>query len=124
MNKIVTIVAVALLLAGCGAKSDGTASGDFIVAATFSPSPPTQGREMMTISLKDASGAPVKGATVSVSTTMPSMSMDGPTVNATDNGDGTYSASLLLNFATNWHFKISAKSGAKSGTTTLIQDVR
>ena len=128
------LLSVALIasLAACSAKSDTTSSatvtaqpaGDFSVATQFTPDPPKQGSETITVIVKDAGGNVVKGATVKISSTMPAMSMVGPTLNATDNGDGTYAAQTNLNYATQWVFDIRIASAGKTGTAHVTQDVK
>jgi hypothetical protein len=55
---------------------------------------------------------------------MPAMSMAGPTLTATDNGDGTYAAQTNLNYATKWTFDVSVSAGGKSGTAHVTEDVK
>lgn len=118
-------------LAACSSKTDtssttspGQTAGDFTVATQFSPDPPKQGPETITVAVKDASGSPVNGATVKISSTMPAMSMTGPTLSATDNGDGTYSAQTNLNYATQWKFDIAVSASGKSGIAHVTEDIK
>ncbi len=99
-------------------------AGAFSVATQFSTDPPKQGPQTITVTVKDASGNPVKGATVKIVTKMPTMSMTGPTLAATDNGDGTYAAQTNLNYATQWTFAVSVSAGGKSGVAHVTQDVK
>ncbi|MFN2461209.1 MAG: FixH family protein [Candidatus Velthaea sp.] len=101
-----------------------TPHGGLRVSATFNPSPARQGSEVITIAVKDAAGKPVKGATVKVASTMPTMSMTGPTVSAPESKTGIYTAKINLNFATTWRFDVTAAGGRKSGTTQLSADVK
>jgi nitrogen fixation protein FixH len=130
-HRFLTALGLALTLASCSSKADSTSTttaeqqaGDFTISTRFSPDPPKQGPETITIGLKDATGSPVKGATVTIVTTMPSMSMSGPTLTAADNNDGTYSAQTNLNYATPWTFDIRAKAGAKTGHVSVKADVK
>jgi hypothetical protein len=131
-NRLLITLGLAFALAACSSKGDTTSTtttigqkaGDFTISTQFSPDPPKQGAETITIGLKDANGDPVKGATVTVATNMPSMSMAGPTLTATDNGDGTYAAQTNLNYATPWTFDILAKAGAKSGRISVKAEVK
>ena len=129
------LVSLALLatVAACASKSDTSSSttttqaqtaGPFSVATQFSPDPPKQGPETITVTVKDASGNAVKGATVKIVTKMPTMSMSGPTLAATDNGDGTYAAQTNLNYETQWVFDISVFAGGKGGVAHVTQDVK
>ncbi len=122
----------ALALAGCSSKTDTSTTttataqraGDFTISTQFSPDPPKQGPATITIKLEDAAGNPVKDASVRIVTSMPSMSMAGPTLTAGDNGDGTYSAQTNLNYATPWTFDVRAKAGPKTGHARVEADVK
>jgi nitrogen fixation protein FixH len=133
MLRFLTLpVALVVALAGCSSKADtsstttttGQAAGDFNVATAFSPDPPKQGSETITITVKDSSGNPVKGAVVKITSKMPTMSMDGPNLTAADNGDGTYAAQTNLNYATKWDFSVAVSANGKSGTAHVSQDVK
>jgi len=125
-------LALIALLAACTSKSDTSSTtitktqsaGGFSVATQFLPDPPKQGSETITITVKDAAGSAVKGATVKIASNMPAMSMSGPTLTASDNGDGTYSAQTNLNYATQWTFDIAISANGKRGTARVTQDVK
>ena len=120
--KFLAAFTIILMMIGCSGKS-ANSQGDFTLATAFSPDPPKEGRETLTITLTDPSGAPVKGADVTITTAMPSMSMTGPTASATDNGDGTYTAQMGLQYATSWTFTITAKNGTKSARSVVTRNV-
>lgn len=131
MKRIIALVAAALLIAGCSSKDTSSQSSssairasDLAITTVFKPSPPKKGADMLTVTLKDSTGSAVKGATVKISTTMPAMSMSGPSVTARDNGDGTYTAHLTLQYATTWHFAVVAKASGKTGAAELTADVK
>lgn len=133
-RRLIVSAALIATLAACSSKSDTSTSttttsraqtaGDFSVATQFASDPPKQGPQTITVTVKDASGTPVKGATVKIGSKMPSMSMAGPSLVATDNGDGTYAAQTNLNYATQWVFDVSVSAGGKSGTAHVTQDVK
>lgn len=124
MKRLLALVAIVLLAAGCTGKADKAQSGAPLnLSTTFSPDPPKQGSETITVTLTDANGAPVKGADVKISTTMPAMSMTGPTVTGSDNGDGTYTAHMMVNYATGWQFAVSAAANGTRATSTVSRDV-
>jgi len=129
--RIVIPVIVAIGIAACSPKSDTAASaaasqaaGDFKVTTQFLPDPPKKGSETITFSIKDINGNPVKGATVSVATNMPAMSMVGPKLTANDNGDGTYAVQTNLNYATQWTFDVKIAATGKTGVAHLVAEVR
>ena len=93
------------------------------VSATVSPTPPKTGPATIVVTVSE-SGKPVHGAKVTIKTDMPSMSMAGPTLKATDNGDGTYSALTNLTDATTWRLRISAKAGTMNGSSVVNLDVK
>jgi hypothetical protein len=133
VKHLIALAAIALLVVGCSSKdksanSQGVATqgnqGSVEISTAFSPDPPKQGSETLTITVKDATGAPVKGAVVKITTQMPSMSMSGPSSAATDNGDGTYSANLSLQYATSWHFIIVVSSDGKTTRSEVVEDVK
>ena len=138
MNMTRSIIAVAgataaLVITACGSNAGGgsttgqtptSSSGDLTMTLAFYPSPPKQGNETVTISLKDASGNAVKGATVHISTKMPDMAMTGPSMSAQDNGDGTYSAVANMNYQTTWVFDVTASSTGKSSTAEFSDVVK
>ncbi len=131
MKSVLVAVLAAFLVSGCSASHSSStmssaaasSSGDFTMSMSFDPSPPKQGNETITISVKDASGNAVNGATLSSTTKMPAMSMSGPTLTFQDNGDGTYSAVTNLNYNTKWVFDVSASQGGKSGKAEFSADV-
>jgi len=132
-RRLILPILIIATLAACTSKSDTSSSatttpaqtaGGFSVATQFSPDPPKQGPETITVTVKDASGNPVKGAIVKIASTMPSMSMTGPTLTGTDNGDGTYASQTNLNYATQWVFNIAVSANGKHGTVHVTQDVK
>ena len=130
MKHAIAISLALLLVAACSGKQQAAsdqqsaAPGDLTITTAFSPDPPKQGSETLTVTVNDASGAPVKGAVVKITTTMPTMSMSGPSTTATDNGDGTYSATLSLQYATSWHFMVVASDNDKTARSEVVQEVK
>ena len=133
MNKsIAAVVALAIALAACSNKDSKNSSNgssapgsDLKVSTAFSPDPPRQGPEAITVTVKDADGNAIRGATVAITTNMPSMSMKGPKLSAQDNGDGTYSARTNLNYATSWTFDVKVTSSdGKTGSAHMETAVK
>lgn len=118
-------LAAALGVSGLSAAPLATLAAQALnMAVTFSPNPPRQGIETITVMLTDGAHNPVSGAHVSVATNMPAMSMSGPTVVAASKGHGRYVASVKVAFATRWTFTVAAKSSGKTVSSTITQDVK
>jgi len=132
MKYLIALVAVASVVVGCTSKDNNVSQdkaaqddqANLTISTAFNPDPPRHGAEALTITVKNADGTPTKGAVVKITTQMPSMSMSGPEATAADNGDGTYSASLSLRYATNWHFIITASSEGKTARSEIVKDVK
>ena len=118
--KYLLAIPTLIVLAACG----GGASSDIAISTAFSPSPPKQGSEAIVVTLKDSAAKPVTGALVKITSSMPSMSMAGPSVDAKDNGDGTYTANIVLQYATSWTFDVSATANGKTTSAEVKQDVK
>ncbi|MHB8434222.1 MAG: FixH family protein [Candidatus Tyrphobacter sp.] len=114
MKQVVTSLALVFLVA-CSASP--------AIRVAFNPDPPRLGTQTLTVTLKEGD-TPVKGAEVSVATVMPAMAMSGPAVTASDNGDGTYTAHLSLQYATRWVFDITASASGKTTHAQITRDVR
>ena len=132
LSRIAVLGAVAALsIIGCasngatsGAQTPSSSTGDLAMTMAFDPSPPKQGSETITISLKDASGSATKGATVRITTKMPDMGMTGPALSAQDNADGTYSAVANLSYQTKWVFDVTVSFGGKSSSAEFVDNVK
>ena len=127
MNRLASkvtraLVAAAAILVILPACAGGKAGPNMDVA--FNPNPPRQGAETITVTLQDARREPMADADVTIATSMPSMSMSGPTVKAAQSRAGVYTAKLKLNFATQWRFDVTARSGGQSVTRSYTQDVK
>lgn len=119
------VLAAALALTGLAvAPVRSLAAQPLNMTVNFSPNPARQGTETVTVVLTGGAHKPVTGAHVSVSTSMPAMSMTGPTVVARSKGNGRYVASLKIAFATRWTFTATAKSNGKTVSRTITQDVK
>ena len=119
MKFTMLALALALGLVACSGTQNKTA-----MTVAFTPDPPQRGSESITITLKDGSGNPVKGAHVAITASMPSMSMNGPALTARDNGDGTYTAQGKLDYATDWKFDVVANANGETEQTTVTENVK
>ena len=132
MKSIAILIATLLVVAGCTSTSRSQSSSatnamgarDLAVSIAFVPNPPQKGLDKLTITVKDSAGNPVPGAAITLDTSMPAMSMAGPSPVVHDNGDGTYSANLNAQYATTWRFVVSAKSGEKEGKLQIGENLK
>ena len=92
-------------------------AGALTVSLSFQPSPPQVGEEKLIFTITDAGGSTVKGATVAVTSEMPSMSMGGPSGAARDNGDGTYTLPLTMGMGGDWRVTAAVTPPGGSAAT-------
>lgn len=119
------ILASSLLISGLVAiPLSSTAAQPLSMVVTFAPNPPRQGTETIVVQLRNGSQKPIDNAKVLIASSMPSMSMTGPSVQAQSEGHGRYVASVKLNCATRWAFTVSAQAKGTSATRTLVEDVK
>jgi len=109
------------LLAACSGK---TTQSPLSVTLSFAPNPPVKGFDTLTVTVRDANGNPITGARVRIKTTMPSMSMSGPTFVLTDNGTGRYAVRGNLQYATTWVFDVTSTANGAAGTARVARDVK
>jgi nitrogen fixation protein FixH len=123
-------VVMVLTLVGCGRSSasdgDSTSCTDtknesgLTVALTTSPCP-IKGGESATarVAIKDDDGAPVKDASVRLSTDMPSMNMHGGDHDMTPRGD-EYEATVVLGMGGAWTLKVEVARGSTDPTAVTF----
>ncbi|MGH7779045.1 MAG: efflux RND transporter periplasmic adaptor subunit [Candidatus Binataceae bacterium] len=97
-----------------------------VLAMTTDPAPPARGKNAVNVTLADATGNPIAGATVQVTfymAAMPSMGMAAIRVSATlaDEGGGKYTGDLTLSGGGAYAVTISAQ---KDGRTIANQQTR
>lgn len=124
MKTIVSLALASLAIASSVTPTLATSTSALTVSAAFQPNPPKQGVETIVVTVKDAVGRPVKGAIVTVGSSMPTMSMSGPSSKARDNGNGTYTAKTNVSFATKWTFDVLAAAKGRKAHTQLHADVK
>ncbi len=121
--KLLALAALSLaaLTASCSGK---TTQGPLSVVLSFAPNPPVKGLDTLTVTVRDANGNPVVGAAVRIKTTMPMMSMSGPTFMPKDKGAGGYAVRGNLQYATTWVFEVTATANDATGTARITQNVK
>jgi len=111
------LAALALLFAACGAPSEEPPAATLTITGAISPDPVIVGQHTLTLEVKDADGAAVPGATVTVSPWMPMMG-HGSNEDAviTDEGAGTYIATpVTFTMAGKWEVTVTAEAGTATG---------
>jgi hypothetical protein len=105
--------------AGLAASSqDGTLRAVLVGAA---PAPPSVGMNTWTLSIEDATGAAIAGATLTIDPFMPDHGHGSPLVPvSTANADGTYTVSQLYFFMAGvWRVGVTAAQGDASAPETV-----
>ena len=111
MRKIIfisIIVMASVLLAACGSAATpaATSSKPVNIKVETSPAPPMMGDIELVLTVTDANGNPIEGATVDVSavhTDMTDMDMSGA---ATEQGGGKYAIQANFSMSGNWELKV------------------
>ena len=134
-------VALGLAMAGCGGDEGPTtptpaspapvavtgaalgadeAAGPFHVTLTSEPAEPKVGDTLFRARVT-RDGSPIAGADVTLSLSMPSMSMGGPEakLNASDSGGpGTYEGTANLSMGGEYQANLAVESGGETGSAT------
>jgi hypothetical protein len=102
------ILLMSVLLAACGGAATPAATSGKPVNITVetNPNPPVMGDIELVLSVTDAKGNPIEGATVDVSadhTDMTGMDMSGA---ATEQGNGKYAIKANFSMSGNWKLKV------------------
>jgi YtkA-like len=136
VSLLLGALALTWALAGCGRSNEqaaappagggpaaagaalGTphAAGPFQVTLSTDPAPPKAGETRFQAKVS-RDGQPVSAASVSLSLSMPSMSMKGPDVALKPAGDH-YGGAASLAMAGEWEAKVTVTAGGATGTTT------
>jgi hypothetical protein len=105
---VVAVVGLALLAHVAGCRRQGDAVTDVAVTCELSPTPATVGPSTVAVTIVDASGRPVTGATVAIEANMSHPGMSPVFADAVAAGDGRYLADLELTMAGDWILSVSA----------------
>ncbi|MCA1595160.1 MAG: FixH family protein, partial [Chloroflexi bacterium] len=92
----------------------GGAAGGLVFSSAFNPAPPHAGKNQLTVTLKDASGAPVTGVVVRSTVAMTSMDMGTQHPTFRETGNGRYVGTVTFTMAGPWRvtLDITPPSGA------------
>jgi hypothetical protein len=107
------LLSLALLLAACtGTAPEQDSAGTPVqITVETRPSPAAMGPVTIILTITDAQGRPLEGASVDVSadhTDMSGMSMGGP---ATEQSPGKYAISADFTMSGNWMLRVYVRSG-------------
>lgn len=106
---------------GCARGDDAAPAAQVDVA--IDPSPPTVGDAALSVTLTDAAGAPLSGATVKVEGNMNHAGMKPSFATLTEADPGTYTGTLRFTMAGDWFLLIDATL-ADARTTRHKVDVK
>jgi hypothetical protein len=101
-------------------------AGDFTVTVKIDRNPPVTGENKISVALKDAGGADVKDAKVSVEYSMPAMPGMPAMKYTADAGlkGGEYQAKLNFSMSGAWDVAVRITQGAKKAQAKFNVDVR
>ncbi|MGM0578703.1 MAG: FixH family protein [Myxococcota bacterium] len=120
------LVAMIGLAGACDSGGDDGSEATLTVQAEITDPPVTVGQNVVRVTVLDAAGEPVEGATVVVDPQMPSMghgSTETPVVQ--DMGDGVYEASpVTFQMPGPWVVYVDAVKGDDAGATEIDVDVQ
>src|SRR5512147_1302830 len=128
--KKFAIVAIVLILAAGVAYAKGyevtKKAGEYDVIVTFDRNPPVANDNEVSITIKDATGKPVKDAKVKVDYSMPAMSGMPPMNYKTEaalQGE-EYKATLGLSMSGSWNVAVKITRAGKTVTTKFTVDAK
>ncbi len=129
MKKVALASVILLLIAGLAyAKNHEVTKkvGEYMVVASIDKNPPIAGENVLTVSVKDASGKAVTDAKVKVDYSMPAMP-GMPAMNYKTDAvikDGQYSAKLNLSMSGGWNIAVKIARGGKISTMKFSIDAQ
>lgn len=119
----VVVVCSSACLAGAGCKREAKAgAGAGQVELTLDPSPPVVGDSRVTVTISDAEGDALRGATVRLEGNMNHAGMRPSFADLEESGEGRYVGTLDFTMAGDWYVVVTAKL-ADGGKVEQIIDV-
>lgn len=110
MRKIIVMdmfVVFSVLLAACGSAAPAPGSSKPVnIAVSSNPAPAMMGDTELILTITDANGNPIEGATVDVSADHTDMSGMGMSGVATEQGRGKYSIKADFSMTGNWKLTV------------------
>lgn len=129
MKKMVLAVMLVLLVAGTAAAKDYEVTkkaGDYSVVVNMNRNPPTTGNNNLSVSIKDAAGADVTDAKVSVGYSMPPMP-GMPAMNYSAKAElaaKEYKAKVNFSMSGSWNMVIKIVRADKTTQVRFTVDAR
>ena len=129
MKKLVLAVMVILLSAGTAVAKEYEVTkkaGDYNVVVTMDRNPPTTGNNNLSVTIKDAAGADVTDAKVSVEYSMPAMP-GMPAMNYSTKAEPAaklYKAKVNFSMSGSWNIVIKIIRGDKTTPVRFTVDAR
>jgi hypothetical protein len=129
MKRLAIAMMILMITAGFAFAKDFAIekkAGDYTVNVTLDKNPPVTGNNNMTISIRDAKGAAVTDATVTVDYGMPAMP-GMPAMNykaKTELKKNLYTGALNFSMSGAWFVNIKITKASKTQTVKLNVDVR
>jgi nitrogen fixation protein FixH len=116
---------LSLPLFACGDPAADADPGTLAVRAHSESAAPALGENVLLVEVDDASGAPLSGATVTVSSWMPAHGHGSPDeAVVTETSPGHYRAApVTLHMPGSWEITVRAESGAEFGERTLDWEI-
>lgn len=110
---------VALVVVGCAQPSQSAAvTSDFQIELTVEPEPPATGDSTLIVTLTDATGAPVGGATVTIEGNMDHAGMEPAIGQASVDSKGIYRVPFRWTMGGGWVVTVTAVLPDGGGETT------
>ncbi len=129
MKKVALASVILLLITGLAYAKNYEVTkkiGEYTVVASIDRNPPIAGKNVLTVSVKDASGKAVTDAKVKVDYSMPAMP-GMPAMNYRADAvmkDGLYSAKLNLSMSGGWNIAVKMARGGKISTMKFNVDAQ
>jgi hypothetical protein len=101
-------ILVAFAVVGCAQQSQSAAVADVQIELSVTPAPPAVGDSTLIVTLTDASGAPINGATVAVEGNMDHAGMEPSTGQTSEDTEGIYRVPFRWTMGGGWTVTVTA----------------
>ena len=118
MRQISLIVILTIILTACGAQNTAPSSEDVTIEFAIMPDPPAVGESTLMITLTEADGTVIDGATVSIHGDMDHEGMTPVDGEISESHDGVYHVPFEWTMGGGWILDVSATLPENRGTVT------